>query len=201
MSAMIRIKCINCGNSITWSAYGYEQDTLGIPFFRCDNCGELYRDRQTKEWIQMSKFEKILAISPRWGLAPFFGALILSGIIHAIVEKHFAVPFSPLRLSFLCTALVYPSYYFVFGRFVNSLTFLNRYTNSLLRTGVPEYKALLSSMGKIYDASLPLGIRFSEKSRQWIASQTELRKKDYTDLNSVLGSVSSMKSYISEHNA
>ena len=70
-------RCGKCGFTHRASIYGYVHNPIGVPVSRCPQCGELYRERQNREWVQMSPFKKYRSIHPRgWAMAFFPGILL-----------------------------------------------------------------------------------------------------------------------------
>lgn len=182
-------RCGKCGFTHRASIYGYVHNPIGVPVSRCPQCGELYRERQNREWVQMSPFKKYRSIHPRgWAMAFFLGILlaILMGLgmmtlLQAISSASLLLPaFIQKILSVLYVVLCFvsPVLCFVFPFFlahymltclhVGSESFRVAYCDSILRTRNPEYREYLSKQGPLYDEGIPNWVLCTKGAKEMI---------------------------------
>lgn len=168
MSTFIKTTCPKCGYSNSYSIYGYVKNPIGIPLVRCEVCGNIFKTEKQKEWIQMSPLKKFYAIAPRWIPCGAFGvSLILSvGFVRVILENLNDTVGSIFSLGVLVLGALLGAYLTAW-LLAGSEKFTQQYLESLKRTRNPIYQELLGQYGKLYDESMPFGIRIpgDKKSR------------------------------------
>ena len=175
-------RCGKCGFTHRASIYGYVHNPIGVPVSRCPQCGELYRERQNREWVQMSPFKKYRSIHPRgWAMAFFPGILlaILMGmgmmtLLKAISPVIVLLPAfirMILGVLFVVLGFVFPFFlarYLLTCLHVGSESFRVAYCDSILRTRNPEYREYLSKQGPLFDESIPSWVLCTKGARSEI---------------------------------
>ena len=175
-------RCGKCGFTHRASIYGYVHNPIGVPVSRCPQCGELYRERQNREWVQMSPFKKYRSIHPRgWAMAFFPGILlaILMGmgmmtLLQAISPVIVLLPAfirMILGVLFVVLGFVFPfflAHYLLTCLHVGSESFRVAYCDSILRTRNPEYREYLSKQGPLFDESIPSWVLCTKGARSEI---------------------------------
>ena len=146
----IRIECPKCNYSHSTSVYGYVEDPIGVPLMRCPQCGNIVRNNNHKEWIQMSPLKKYFSISPRGNILSIFLSFIpIIILVRSNIEFGNGAFWGILAASWLI------SDYLVISIRVNCRNCLNRIISSISRTNDESYAELLSQFGKIYGNSIP----------------------------------------------
>lgn len=168
----VRVTCPKCGFSFHKSMYGYVEDPIGIPLIRCPKCLNIYRDRNHKEWIQMSPMKKYFSIAPRGNFVAIFLAFIP---IIAWIDSDFA---SDSAGAFWMVALLSWAIcdYIIISIQANSDRFRERLAVSLARTRDSSYENFLSRFGKLYGEDIPRIIIVTQDSRLKIEREVEDRK-------------------------
>lgn len=180
-------RCGKCGFTHRASIYGYVHNPIGVPVSRCPQCGELYRERQNREWVQMSPFKKYRSIHPRgWAMAFFPGILlaILMGmgmmtLLKAISPVIVLLPAfirMILGVLFVVLGFVFPFFlarYLLTCLHVGSESFRVAYCDSILRTRNPEYREYLSKQGPLFDESIPSWVLCTKGAKSKIDSYLE----------------------------
>lgn len=175
-------RCGKCGFTHRASIYGYVHNPIGVPVSRCPQCGELYRERQNREWVQMSPFKKYRSIHPRgWAMAFFLGILlaILMGmgmmtLLQAIQPAILLLPAfirKFLAVLYFVLCFVFPfflAHYLLTCLHVGSESFRVAYCDSILRTRNPEYREYLSKQGPLFDESIPSWVLCTKGARSEI---------------------------------
>ena len=188
-------RCGKCGFTHRASIYGYVHNPIGIPFSRCPKCGELFRERDNREWIQMSPFKKYRSINPRFGVAESIFVGMLLAVLTLYLVGVLLMPLRPVlnqlgaltgtvliavrriirALLLLIAVVFFPSlaHYLFTCLHVGSKAFRQSYCDSILRTQNPEYRELLSKQGPLYDEGIP----------NWVLCTKGAKKKilDYLD--------------------
>lgn len=180
-------RCGKCGFTHRASIYGYVHNPIGIPFSRCPKCGELFRERDNREWIQMSPFKKYRSIHPRgWAQAFFLGIVLfppmwlgMETLLEAIQPAILLLPAVIQRLLHVLHVVLCLGFPFFLAHYlltclhVGSKSFRVAYCDSILRTSSQEYRALLSKQGPPYDEGIPNWVLCTKGAKKKILDYLE----------------------------
>lgn len=172
MATYITKKCPKCGFKKTVSSYGYMNDPLGIRISRCPACNELFKEKKTKEWIQMKPYQKYRAINPRGRFRVFcigifpaaFLAAAITNAIPALETQNGGVNVGVLLVSYLLTCAVL-NYLFTMLEITGKI-FQKRYCESIIRSRNPVYLEMLKQEGPVYEEAIPSWILVSKGTRK-----------------------------------
>lgn len=174
--------CPNCGNSNPRQRDPDAGNPLGQPILFCPKCGYVSYDGTRKEWLQMTRWEKIRAISPRGGVWAILAAVAPFLLLHRWLSRYlYGGELESVSSSLLSQALelgiygllVMLIFYGILLSAVNSRSFLERYIRSVRRTSHRSYRAMLENRGPITGEKLPLGLRFSQQNQKRIRAGLE----------------------------
>ena len=176
-------KCPKCKFVHRASVYGFVQNPIGTPFSRCPACGNVVREREIKEWAQMSPLKKYFSINRRGNSTFFFlGLLLMIPITIPVIMLVEAANSSNSFLAPLAGLLVFPAivlpfllaHYILVCSRANKEKFIDSYCDSVLRTRVPMYVDFLNQQGiTLRDESIPKIVRLSKKTQEEIARRLD----------------------------
>ncbi len=145
--------CPHCGTIRYITAKGLVMGAkLESPIRICPECGKKTALLTGKEWCQRGFFAKVFYILPWWS---YLIALPVGGLIVYLCCMNGGLP-EPSVFVLLTLAASVP-FLWLLGQFTcNSSRFLEQYALSLQRCRKKEYRAQLTSMGKLRSEKLYL---------------------------------------------
>lgn len=139
--------CPHCGTIRYITAKGLVMGAkLESPIRVCPECGKKVALLTGKEWCQRGFFAKVFYMIPWWA---YLIALPAAALIVFLCFLNSVLP-EPTMFLLLTLAASLP-FLWLFGQLrCNSASFLEKYAGSILRCRKKEYRASLTSAGKVH---------------------------------------------------